>query len=367
VARKGQTNQGNYVYDSIRKQHDLKVDSWGETYQVCCPFCGDTRNRLNFNYAYGTKDDKLEKPILSLVKCYNENCHQKEAFYRKVKDILEAMKYGGNAGGNSIDAPSTGPARVVRAELPGACIPLSELPSDHKANVFLRFRGYDPELVGRSFGLQYCVAGGRYTLATDRLVFPIYMEGKLKGWQARFLGEDAKGSVKDWYCCTACKHQFQMTGAKPTVCLACGQDTIRPMPKYYTMPGMQTGMCMFNFDTAATYPYIILCEGPLDPIQVGTPERPGEAGPAVCLFGHSLSNNNLKTLMARWCLKPLVLLLDPDVTKEQAELAKRLTGAFSPVINVVLPDNLDPGATPHKVIWKSIVEEANKQGCVLVP
>ena len=50
-----------------------QVVASGEQYRVNCPYCGDERQRLYFNYEWAVPDSDGHDN-LHLVKCFNENC-----------------------------------------------------------------------------------------------------------------------------------------------------------------------------------------------------------------------------------------------------------------------------------------------------
>ena len=80
---------------------------------------------------------------------------------------------------------------------PGTTIPLTKLDPEHHAIRYLEDRGFTAHSLFTRFGVQYCNSGqwfgakkgmpGGIFNTTDTLIFPINMQGRLIGWQARLL------------------------------------------------------------------------------------------------------------------------------------------------------------------------------------
>ena len=64
-----------------------QVVASGEQYRTNCPYCGDERQRLYFNYEWAVPDHDGHDN-LHLVKCFNENC---VADRQRQKDLLKRV------------------------------------------------------------------------------------------------------------------------------------------------------------------------------------------------------------------------------------------------------------------------------------
>jgi DNA primase len=120
-----------------------------------------------------------------------------------------------------------------------------------------------------------------------------------------------------------------------------------------------------NYDNARTWradaPFVILTEGPMDVLKIGSPEGACLPGPAVALYGHSLSPHQKLLLHKIWRDKVIVLMLDADAYKDSENICKDLkaSGRFKAVLSILLPDNRDPADCEHKFIWQLLHSQAS--------
>jgi hypothetical protein len=303
-----------------------RIDERGETYKVCCPFCGDTRFRLFVNHTWGVRRPDGGRG-LALAKCFNEDC-----LYRR--ENREALLEDLTAPGDPLAAPRLRRPKErppAKPELPGECVPLSELPEGHPALDYLRSRHFDPDEVGRDYGVLWCEeALYRYRLASRRLVVPVTHDGKLVSWQARHPGD------LDW----------KARGAPP---------------KYYTMPGSALGRYAYNLDAASRYRALVVCEGVTDVWAFGPM--------AVALFGAFKGGERVRLVGSAAAASgaPVVLLLDPDKAGQGAvaALADDLAARLGPgrVARVLLPDpGRDPADYDREFLHGFVAGEALAQG-----
>jgi DNA primase len=211
---------------------------------------------------------------------------------------------------------------VVKPELPGTIIPLHNLEYDHHANVYLRQRGYDTQELGKYLDVGWCVeAKPQFKTAENRIIIPAYMHEELRGWQARYVGD------RNWKICKT--------------------------PKYYTMPHMQKGEILYNFDYARNNDFIILTEGPSDVWAVG-PE-------AIALWGKSASAKQIESINQHW--DKIVILLDGDAWEEIDGLMEIFK--HKEVVPIYLEPGDDPGSFDRSYIWDIIESATRQKGMVL--
>jgi hypothetical protein len=309
-------------------RYELVVDNPGEYYLVCCPKCHDTRFRLYINHTWGRRDSRGRKNLWLAI-CFNENCYAdpaaREELYEQVSRIgVESLARARISDGERITTPR-------ELTLPGPVYPLDRLAPDHPANQYLAGRFYDPERLGRFYGVGYCPASPYY-LATHRIIVPVYQNGSLRGWQARYIGD------LDW----------KAEGAPP---------------KWWTCPGMARARLLYNFDNAIKFRSGVAVEGAGDVWSLG-PMAFGCFGCTMTsqqqhLFTQAFGNTGHGS----------VLLFDPDVmdTPVKAEgyqmLHKKLAPAFSKgLATVLLPKGTDPGSLERGFLRSYITREANAQG-----
>lgn len=174
----------------------------GENYQLCCPLCGDTKFRLSISYMWLTKSLLASRPRTELAHCYNDSCAVwRPAFWEPIAADLDLFSMG------LIQAPTNDPLpdlpeprQQTKIRLPYGFTPLLDLPASHPAFEFLRKQypgGLTPEYMARHYGIGYTAVGDPlYKLASERVIFPVKLDGELVAWQGRTI---VKGAEPRWY------------------------------------------------------------------------------------------------------------------------------------------------------------------------
>jgi hypothetical protein len=285
---------------------------------------------LWINHRFGYYDPETGTNNLWLAICYNEDClrtHERrlalynmlfDDCYNPKADILRPGK-----------APSLVPDHI---ESPGHCYPLdyiaANFPDDPPCE-YLRSRGFDPAWLGQTFKISVCSEPNpKFWQLAGRIIIPIYMDGKLRGWQARYVGEPPD----------------------------------KQTPKYFSMPGMKKTQLLYNYDIARKFPFGVLVEGPTDVWRVG-PE-------AVALFGKHISVMQKQLIAETWGNRAVVVLLDGDAVDEARRIYAELEGLVRHRVLVELPDGTDPGSLAHEELEQLILMAALQQGvdlCGLTP
>ena len=283
----------------------------GEEYNVCCPFCNDHGFHLYINYTYGQKNYDGFRSFAT-AHCFHgclENADNREALYRLLF---------------SFPLPRRLKRTIVRVEEepeqreiipPGKLILISQLPEDHPAVVYLcKTRGFSKSLLDY-YGISYCSESLTNPLAIGRIVIPIWFKNEYKGWQTRKIGDGKAGGIK-----------------------------------YCTAPGMRKSKIIYNYDIAIKQDYVVICEGVTDVWRVGA------AG--VCLFGKKASNEQIRLIKEGWRDKDICLLLDPDASKESAQLFDNLKRDCKKVCVVKLPDGVKDAALMEEEELMRLINEA---------
>jgi len=370
VLNRGKSMAGQYVSDPFAKdvynaRTRLDVVSYGETYKVCCPYCGDLRHRLYINHRYGTFDPVTKSKNRFLCHCFNESCEKRADFHSVLEARIDVLS--NKLAVSQIPLPSVTSGEVSPViELPASCMPIQELEHSHPAVVFLRNKGFNHKKLGNNFNIKWCPHHPNQ-LVRHRIIVPINMYGCCVGWQARYVDLTGSGDCSRLFCCTnpMCMHQWVYPGdVKPQVCPQCGsnQHTPSAVPKWYTSPGTKVGSSMLNFDVARAYDFVVVVEGPHDVFRVGTPTMPDTAGPAVCIFNHKIGQAQQQLMFNTWANRgPIFLMFDDDVFAKSIDQAIRLAPLCKHGITVVeLPKNQDPADLPHTEVWELISAAAEK-------
>ena len=299
--------------------------SLGEIYIFCCPFCGDTRFRCWVSHLYGQPDQTTGRPMMRVWGCFNESCNRNEG---RNDDFHLLLIGGAHVAHDRIWPELSSNGKSVRhiATPPGTIIPLAELGPRHQAKIYIADRGFDPDELSASYSVGYCIdADDEFAPALNRLYIPVTYNGKLVGWQARALHEEAK---------------------KP----------------YYNMLGFSIGDYLYNFDKASKGRCIVIVEGVFDAWSVGQE--------AMALFGKVITAKKREKLLSLAPKEPLIIsMIDPKET-EAFDAAIEILRPIFPgrVLPVRLPmtatqqecrrwppgKQIDAGALQQDVIWAAI-------------
>lgn len=303
----------------------LDIAHTGEYYQVNCPYCNDTRHRLYVNHMYG-QQDKSGRRMLFLATCYNEHCLDNSDNWKNFVDRVDDTGLMDPANiKQGVIVPEE--ARVVA--WPGPCREISRLNDSHPARVYLRSRGFDPDVICKYYGVRYCT-DSNYSLCRDRLIIPIFEKEKLKGWQARYIGE------LDWK----------------------GPNKKSLPPKYYSCPMSDfRSKCLYNFERMCEWETGIIVEGPTDVWNFGLM--------AGCIFGNSMTERQRERFRAKFKYRTGVVLLDPE--EFDSPSSKKLMAYFrdampGQVCAVKLPEGFDPGSMDRQVLREYVREQAAECG-----
>jgi hypothetical protein len=294
--------------------HDGKtvVTSRGESYSINCPFCGDTKHRLSISYAW------LERPPLStrrrteLAHCYNENCEEvrEEDFYSSIIEDIEDLKLG------SLMETYVEPKPVEPKPL---CLPpIEELTSIPEAVEFIskQYPGLKPDYLAKAYGVGFSKYNWDIYSTENRLIFPIYEDDKLLGWQGRTI--------------------------------------VNALPRWYIPSGWIKNV--YNLYRIPPDDIPIICEGIPSAISCGPK--------AVALYGSSIAPYQLSRLKA---YKKVILALDADTYVPD----NRKGGKGKIKVMEVKAQLIEAGITPLLIQWPdevlALATKANNSINVKVP
>ncbi len=303
----------------------------GEYYKLNCSFCNDTHQRLYVSHLWCTKDPFSGARMRHLATCYNEDClHQGNYADFEERVFGWEPSRAGSYPEMEIKPVETPDGGLREVELPGDCPSLTELPSSHPALRYLAGRGFDPASLAKSWDVRFCRESFSCREVEGRIVVPIRHRGKLVGWQGRFVGD------RDW----------KKLG----------------LSKYYTMPGLHKSQLLYNLDRAATGRCLVLVEGVSDAWKVGRP--------AVALLGKAASRIQCD-LLGRWVAEHdgrviLAAMLDPDArgSKPYGRMLDSLRELIpgTRLVEIPLPDGVDPGKLSRPLAWSLIDRAVTKAG-----
>jgi hypothetical protein len=302
----------------------------GEYYCVDCPFCGDIRQRLQFNYLWGQEDERTGRPLLHLVHCFNEGCIDDLDVQRDLHDRVFPVGIMRSKVSLQSHRPAAdmGDPRTIRARLPQNALPLTDPEIPRFVIDYLRQRQLDPELLWRCWKVRFCeFSESPPPKIRNRIVIPVGIPGPsakkltLVGWQARSIGDEPSGNG---------------------------------VPKYLSSKGFKKSQAVYGLHLAArSKGPVVLCEGVSD---VWRLDRN-----AVSLFGKSLSTPQRDLITRKLAGRPLVVFLDQDALDDARAVARTLRsarftlGEASPVAVAELPSHLaDPGDCKKEQAWEFV-------------
>lgn len=312
------------VQEAIGQDRYVAISHAGEYYQVNCPFCGDTRQRLYVNHMFG-QTDKSGRRMLFLAICYNESCLSNPDNKSQFLDWIDDFAVRDADILQGVIVPEE--ARTVA--WPGDCVSIANLKDNHPARLYVRERLFDPDVLAYYYDIRYCT-DSYYTSANNRLIIPVFDKGMLKGWQARYVGE------LDWK----------------------GPDRKSLPPKYFSTPMSDfRSKCLYNWENCKEWETGIIVEGPTDVWRFGLM--------ATCVFGNTMTLRQRDRFRSKFKNRTAVLLLDPEEFESKTTL--KLMAFFNDampgqVACVKLPEGEDPGSLERDYLREYVKYEAAQQG-----
>jgi uracil-DNA glycosylase family 4 len=297
----------------------------GVEIMVCCPFC--------ITNGEPTKDKKYKLSMnvhKGIYRCWR--C-DKAGPLRDIFGELKELE-------NMVPAVNQQPTAIpTNIDPPGELSYLTDLELGHPAIEYLteaRAVRFDPAEVQNVFGGRYCHQGkifaGMYN-TTNTLIFPIFFNNVLVGWQSRMLADPDQLS----------EEYMIIAGFRKDE----DGEWIKP-PKYFTSPGFPKGEVVFNWDMAIQTPYLVIVEGVFDAMAIGPS--------GIATLGKGVTDRQIANIIDFCGQRPdihVVIMLDDDAQEEAFQLQLKLN-CYVRVTNVLLQGYHDAGDTPREEIWRQI-------------
>lgn len=302
----------------------------GETYRVCCRFCGDTRNRLYVNHRW--YEHKF------LAHCWNETECLKNPDTRRIFESELSFQLHGQKPAVHKGAPPELDDPNVSVETPGFVRPLSQVEPTHRAVEYVRNRGFDPRYLSDVFSVGLCDGSQRYPAMSGRIYLPVFDGARMAGWQGR-VPFDAPPHPE--------------TGKPDWKALG--------VTKYYNRSGFKKSRYLYGPYRDPGLPFVVLVEGPTDVWKIGPAAR--------AYMGVELSPYQRAAVANRWG-KPggvVVCMGDGGAQENNEHQAMLLEHELSPlgcrVVKVTLPGKCDPGGLTYDRNWWYIENATAAAGC----
>ena len=283
IQKDGEAMLFRVVRNPMTQKMQINVSSGrgGEDYKLSCPFCNDTRLRLEVSHRWNTTDPATGAYFgASFMHCYNDGCDANidAPFKRRLMchdELVENVKAYVVRGQGLVTKAPRDDGVIKAATLPEKCIPIDALDPMHPAVRYLEDpmpeggRALNLEQVSRVWRLMYCVDDQNAQVA-GRIIIPIYYDNMLVGYQARYIGDPPSKEIS----------------------------------KYYTMPRTPKNRILYNYDMAKQYPFGVVVEGVTDVWNVGPM--------GVATLGSSISTKQLQLAQMAWGDHGLIAMYDPD-------------------------------------------------------
>lgn len=238
----------------------------------------------------------------------------------------------------------------------GKTVPLTELPENHPAIIYLKDRGFDPAKLQEHLDASYCVEAapedrskGRFysklingmkNTPFGRIILPIWINGHRAGYQSRLIDK----KIGDNY--------FVWDGNNFQAITLNGKDLYPPNDrypkgfnphKYLNALGSKRNCLLMGYDQAVQWnkkqgfdknsSFCILVEGPLDAAKVGPP--------AIAILGKSLSE--IQASLIKENFGKIIILADNDKAGNECKqcIFKRLNPY--PIDDITIPSGKDAG------------------------
>jgi len=259
-------------------------------YQLCCPKCNSSGNLLGIRKSTG-KANCFSCGSISDVEFIKL---QLEVSWSKAKSL--ATSYSSTA----VEEVEASEKQSTLKKIAETCTLPPHKPLSNSAKKYLRRRGLVPDILID----EYRVVEGKGGEYDKRIIFPIYLDGKLVSYQGMSYMED-KG--KRYKACSADKEVFKH------------QDIAYGLSE-------------------SKYDIFIVCEGLADCHSLNSVE----VGVAGCTFGVDWSTHQMRMLKESG--KKIYLMYDsePKARKRAEGLCSALAVHGIDVINISLEDGKDP-------------------------
>lgn len=237
-------------------------------------------------------------------------------------------------------------------EGPGHTVPLSALPDDHPAREYLRQRGYDPDLLEKQYGVEYCdealpedrsvgrfyskLPGGYKNSPQGRIIFPILdAKGIKRGWQARAIDySDDKGNRWFWT-----NQQTWLQIHKDWNDIFATPDEpigFMHLRKYLNARGFNRNQAAFGIYQAIQVTKDLSYEQRVCYVMEGAMDAAKGGPPCIALLGKSMSDDQAMVIRSHFA--KVVLVADQDRAGKDFVrcISKKLEDM--PLLQAVLPE-----------------------------
>ena len=305
---------------------EVEILNKGETYRVCCLWCGDAKFKLYINYTFGMTDQDTGQVY------YINNCYRCGPKTTQLRELIEWVSIPqctapiGEVGEEAFDAPEYAP--------PGLCVRLDD-PRAKRGWDYLANRGIDPLEATNRYAVCFCIKGNPdvyFGGMEGRLIFPVTKDGEHVGWQARLAFEP---NVFD-------------------------KDRNFKNLRWITMPGVWRSKYLMGYDQAKNSKAAILVEGPSDLVAQGPP--------CIASLGQTLSFGQARLIRDTWSR---IIVVGDHQDKEdgtenrvQAATVKILMRENFDAVHLIKLPHDDPGKWEREAFNKFVIDQikANPKG-----
>jgi Toprim-like len=275
---------------SFIESNNIQFKQNGNSFILTCPDCGHEEklyirksDGLTVCWSCASENKKpTDRPEFVLARLLGVSVASIS------KSLYGDFVYDVSRSGPILDIKVKDPMEIEVEISPIEELPIVEIPSYFCSlghPVFLRAKNYlanrgIPEFIIKEYNIMY-------NSKTERIIFPLIINGLIRGWQDRYIGNKEKWIDKD------------------------GKE--RKMPKSLTK--LDRSKALLFQEHLRLSKHAILCEGPIDAIKAHW------CGGAVASMGKQVSHQQLEIIMA-YNPEKIYLAFDPDAYDKTMNVIK---------------------------------------------
>ena len=287
-----------------------------------CPFCGGVSHKSGRQYSYKFYLSKDTKQFFCHICSSGQNKNlahlisviEKITYHSAYTRLIRKSNITKNILDNKLVDSFNHQLRVGSSKVDDQILPKMQMPynfyhfdeinlENQDGYNYLLSRGLNIDLI-RMFDIRYCPT-------TKRIIFPVYLDSKVVGWQ----GRDITNKWKE----------------------------VKTYPKSLTSKGFKKSRMLYGYDRIFNAEHIMIVEGPVDAIK-------SYLCNGVALFGKSMSKMQYSLIRGMPNLKKITIALDSEESIAINDICQKLN-PFYDVFILKMPLGTDPGDySPNKII-----------------
>lgn len=289
----------------------------GERYATKCPFC-QKDGKMWLSYLYNTKTE-LDGAVVSfgkkLVTCFRCHFEDNKEMLKEFWSILEDSTVTLVA---PLETAEQSDGKEEKVTFPRGVL-ISDPLVPGRIKEYLTRRGFDLDVLAKVYNIWYSEDTDVLVFKKPAIIFPVFQNKEMVGWQGRHMDEDIEGTK---------------------------------IPKYVFPKHMHSKWLLYGSDIARWQPNAVIVEGVTDALKVGPS--------GIAVFGKTVSPRQIRLLVGIWGSRGIIRI--PDMNDPEAlGIAQRDAdiwnggSLFKEGVKIVIPPSgIDPGKMGSLDIQKMI-------------